>query len=56
MTDKASAVGIAMPRLRGLAVSPDGTRLAFTSGSPTREPWVLEHFLPGLAAARPTSR
>jgi len=36
--------------MRALAVSPDGRHLAFTAGSPTREPWVLEHFLPEPAA------
>lgn len=57
MTQKASAVGISMPRLRGLAVGPDGTRLAFTSGSPTREPWILEHFLPSpRVPPRPPAR
>ncbi len=38
-------LGLAKRRLRNIAVSPDGRRLAFTTGAPTREPWILEHFL-----------
>jgi Tol biopolymer transport system component len=48
----ARSLGISMRGLRNIAVSPDGRRLAFTSGWPTREPWILEHFLPPSAPAR----
>ncbi len=47
------ALGIELDQkeaMRALAVSPDGSHLAFTAGSPTQEPWVLEHFLPEPAA------
>jgi Tol biopolymer transport system component len=46
------SLGISMRGLRNIAVSPDGRRLAFTSGWPTREPWILENFLPPSAPAR----
>ncbi len=49
-------VGVEMPGLRGLAVRPDGRQLAFTSGAPLREPWVVEHFLPAPAKAARRSR
>ena len=54
----AEALGIEMPGLRNLAVSPDGQQLAFTAGAPLREPWVLEHFLPppSRSAARRAGR
>jgi Tol biopolymer transport system component len=44
-------LGLAKRRLRNIAVSPDGRRLAFTTGAPTREPWILEHFLESKASA-----
>jgi len=51
------SLGLQMRALRGLDVSPDGRRLAFTSGEPLREPWVIENFLPPAPAlARPTGR
>lgn len=49
-------LGLEMPHLRELAVSPDGRRLAFTAGAPTREPWVVEHFLPAPAGAAARTR
>jgi len=42
----AEPIGLAMDRLRDLAVSPDGRRLAFTTGAPLREPWIIENYLP----------
>jgi Tol biopolymer transport system component len=44
--------------LRDVVISPDGKHLAYTAGFPSREPWVLENFLPGPrpAAAASTSR
>ena len=35
----------------GLALSPDGKRLAYTTGSAQAEMWVMEHFLPSSAVA-----
>lgn len=32
--------------LRDVSVAPDGQRITFTSGAPTLDVWVLEHFLP----------
>jgi hypothetical protein len=46
VTGAATPLGIKAEGLRMFAVSPDGRRVAFTSGWPRREPWVLEHFLP----------
>jgi Tol biopolymer transport system component/predicted Ser/Thr protein kinase len=40
------AAGLRMRALRGVRVSPDGTRIAFTSGFPERGLWVFENFLP----------
>ena len=48
----AQPIGLAMDRLRELAVSPDGRRLAFTTGAPLREPWVIENYLPPPRRAR----
>jgi TolB protein len=45
-TGEALPLGLRMDRLRDLAVSPDGRRLAFTTGAPLREPWILENYLP----------
>jgi Tol biopolymer transport system component len=39
-------LGIQMPGLRALVVSPDGRSVAFTAGEMTREPYVVEHVLP----------
>ena len=40
-------LGLAMRALRDVRVSPDGTRIAFTSGYPESDLWVFENFLPG---------
>jgi hypothetical protein len=34
------------------AVHPDGRRIAFLSGEPKHEIWVMENFLPGAEASR----
>lgn len=39
---------LTMDGLRDVWVSPDGQRLAFTAGSPSLEPWVVENFLPAV--------
>jgi Tol biopolymer transport system component len=54
----AAPINLAVGGLRELAVTPDGRRLAFTYGVPTREPWIIEHFLPtsDSDAVRETSR
>ncbi len=39
-------VGLAMERLRDLALHPDGKRLAFAAGQNKPEVWVMENFLP----------
>lgn len=44
-TRHARPLGLAKRRLRNIAVSADGRRLAYTTGAPTREPWIIEHFL-----------
>ncbi len=38
--------GLVVPTMRNVRVSPDGLRVAFTAGWPTRAAWVLENFLP----------
>jgi len=38
-------VGISMPGLTNLRISPDGQHIAFTAGEFKSEVWVLEHFL-----------
>jgi dipeptidyl aminopeptidase/acylaminoacyl peptidase len=38
--------GLSMRALRDVRVSPDGTRISFTSGYPETELWVFENFLP----------
>ena len=48
-------LGLAMDGLRShsLSVHPDGTRIAFTAGTPRRpEVWVLKDFLPALKTAK----
>jgi Tol biopolymer transport system component len=45
-------VGIAMDRLRGLRVHPDGQRIAFTAGAPEMEIWVMDNFLPTAQTAK----
>jgi Tol biopolymer transport system component len=45
-------LGLAMDRLRGLSVHPDGRRIAFTSGAPEIEVWVMENLLPAPQTAK----
>jgi Tol biopolymer transport system component len=40
------SLGLTMPSLRDLRVSPDGSRVSFTSGYPDQKMWVFENFLP----------
>ena len=47
-TGEARPLGLRMDRLRDLAVSPDGRRIAFTTGAPLRYPWIVENYLPRL--------
>ncbi len=42
----ARSLGLSMPALRDVRVSPDGGRIAFTSGFPDQGIWVFENFLP----------
>jgi Tol biopolymer transport system component len=46
------SLGLAMTGLRHLSVHPDGRRIAFSAGEFKSEVWVMENFLPGLAARR----
>jgi eukaryotic-like serine/threonine-protein kinase len=46
----ARSVGLTMPSLRDVRVSPDGSRISFTSGFPDQSLWVFENFLPQTAA------
>jgi Tol biopolymer transport system component/predicted Ser/Thr protein kinase len=46
----ARTVGLSMPALRDVRVSPDGTRVSFTTGFPDREMWVFDNFLPQMAS------
>ena len=45
-TGEARPLGLRMDRLRDLAVSPDGRKIAFTTGAPLRYPWIVENYLP----------
>ena len=45
-------LGLRLDGLRDLSLSPDGRYLAFTTGWPSREPWILENYLPPAFAAR----
>jgi hypothetical protein len=38
-----------MPALRDVRVSPDGSRISFTTGYPDQDMWVFENFLPESA-------
>ena len=41
---------LAAEGLRGLRFHPDGQRIVFSAGQPKAEVWVMENFLPELAA------
>lgn len=43
---KAQYLGLEMRQLSGLSIHPDGKRIAFKSGRPGMEVWVMENFLP----------
>ncbi len=43
-------LGLSMRALRDVRVSPDGTRISFTSGYPETDLWVFENFLPKTSA------
>ncbi len=43
-------LGLKMGALRDVRVSPDGTRISFTSGYPETDLWVFENFLPQTAS------
>lgn len=45
------ALDLSLDDVRDPAISPDGRHLAFTAGRPTREPWVLENFLPSVVGS-----
>jgi Tol biopolymer transport system component len=49
----ARPMGLSVDSLRDVTVSPDGTQIAFTTGSPTQELWILEHYLPASYTAPP---
>jgi hypothetical protein len=54
-TGEARPLGVQLEGLRSISVSPDGRQLAFTTGWPAREPWVIEYQLPehgGTSASR----
>jgi Tol biopolymer transport system component len=46
-------LGLTAEGLRELRVHPDGTRLAYTAGSPKGELWVMENFLPARILGYP---
>ena len=46
----ARSLGLTMPALRDVSVSPLGDRIAFTSGYPDKGIWVFENFLPQTAS------
>jgi serine/threonine protein kinase/Tol biopolymer transport system component len=46
------SLGLRLEGLRDLSLSGDGRRLAFTTGWPLREPWILENYLPPAYRAR----
>jgi Tol biopolymer transport system component len=45
-------LGLAADLMRFLVIHPDGRRVAFTAGQYAAEVWVMENFLPGLAAVK----
>jgi Tol biopolymer transport system component len=40
------SLGLNGPRLRGVKVSPDGSRLAYRVGDPGADHWIMRNFLP----------
>ena len=46
----ARRLGLSMPALRDVSVSPAGDRIAFTTGYPDNGIWVFENFLPQMAS------
>jgi Tol biopolymer transport system component len=51
-TGERKSFGLAMDRMRNIALHPDGKRIAFDSGMPKIEIWVMENFLPALKVAK----
>ncbi len=51
-TRECKSFGLAMDRMRNIALHPDGKRIAFDSGMPKIEVWVMENFLPALKVAK----
>jgi Tol biopolymer transport system component/tRNA A-37 threonylcarbamoyl transferase component Bud32 len=45
-------IGLTMPRLRDVAMNPDGRRIAFTAGSASWEMWVVDHVVGGAGTTR----
>jgi len=43
---EARNLGLTIDRIFNLSIHPDGKRIAFTSGTPSVEVWVMENFLP----------
>jgi len=43
---EARNLGLTMDRIHDLSIHPDGQRIAFSSGEPSAEIWVMENFLP----------
>jgi len=44
-TRECKSFGLTMDRMRNIALHPDGKRIAFDSGQPKAEIWVMENFL-----------
>jgi Tol biopolymer transport system component len=43
---EARSLGLTIDRIFNLSIHPDGQRIAFSSGKPAAEVWVMENFLP----------
>jgi Tol biopolymer transport system component len=43
---EARKLGLTIDRILELSIHPDGQRIAFSSGGPGAEVWVMENFLP----------